>query len=905
MSEEQPRPEDPGAGPKAGRAEIIVTEHCLPDLGSTAVHLATSGTRVFPLVPGGKTPLIKGGGGFRGATTDEATIRGWWAKWPTANIGIACGASGIFVVDLDVRDGKPGVPNWTALVGGRAVPDTYTVRSPSGGVHLYFRAPDTALPSTRGELAAGIDTRGFDGYTVGPGSVLDGDDDAYHVECDAQIAETPAWLVAAMLEVVNARRSKTSVRSEVGDDGEGIVPANDVLDRVQQWAQELARAPEGKGNQTANRTAFMVGQYVGAGQIERSDAEESMQAALNGWTWRRGASDERAMRHQISKSIGDGMRTPRMWDANPPTPALHTLDASKEPAPTPPVSGRRRLVTTTAAQIRPERLNWLWDRLLPVGMLGLLAGREGLGKSSVAFWVIGRVTRGELPGAYLGEPRPVLVSATEDSWAHVIVPRLMACGANLSLVHRIEVAEDEDDTMPLTLPTDVGEVGRFATEVGAVLMVLDPVISRLADRLDSDRDKDVRRALEPMARMADQAGMTVWGLIHHNKSGNRDPMQVIMGSRAFGAVVRSVCTVMRDPDDETGRRCLFGLAKSNLGPMDLPVQAFTIEGTIIEGGAAGMLNTSRVEWLGEVTGTIREAMDREADFGQDSTAIGAATRWLMDYLAERGGEADTRDIKRAGHAVGHQWHTLQRARVRIGAETSKTRTAYPDTIWRLVSAEAGQNTTARRDVVPALPVLPADHAPLMAATRRTGTTGMTSPGADVPPVPAGATGPCVRCQRRHPHRYGPGGTPLCPDCRTPTTPRRTDGTRHIQPPPTVGRTVVSQRAHRKPDHRQGQADPRGHRHRQQPIWHHRPRCGPGGPGRRGDLPRRALVQRAGGEPAQGPRRGTTPGDHLRTTHELGRPHLRRPGDHRTGRLGRRRAVDPRQRRSVPGSAMIF
>ena len=52
----------------------------------------------------GKHPLIKGG--LYSATQDEATIKGWVAIWPQANIGIRTGReSGLLVLDEDPRNG--------------------------------------------------------------------------------------------------------------------------------------------------------------------------------------------------------------------------------------------------------------------------------------------------------------------------------------------------------------------------------------------------------------------------------------------------------------------------------------------------------------------------------------------------------------------------------------------------------------------------------------------------------------------------------------------------------------------------------------------------------------------------------------------------------------------------------
>src|SRR5579871_6600150 len=78
-----------------------------------ALHAARSGYSVFPCVADGKTPQIRRWESL--ATTDEAQIRRWWTKWPTANIGAAVGASGITVLDVDVKQEKRGAESLEEL----------------------------------------------------------------------------------------------------------------------------------------------------------------------------------------------------------------------------------------------------------------------------------------------------------------------------------------------------------------------------------------------------------------------------------------------------------------------------------------------------------------------------------------------------------------------------------------------------------------------------------------------------------------------------------------------------------------------------------------------------------------------------------------------------------------------
>src|SRR5688572_27118765 len=73
---------------------------------------ARRGWAVFPCVAGDKAPLTPAG--FKNATTDEDQIRTWAAQYPGCNWGIACGVSGLFVVDIDPRNG--GVESFDRLV---------------------------------------------------------------------------------------------------------------------------------------------------------------------------------------------------------------------------------------------------------------------------------------------------------------------------------------------------------------------------------------------------------------------------------------------------------------------------------------------------------------------------------------------------------------------------------------------------------------------------------------------------------------------------------------------------------------------------------------------------------------------------------------------------------------------
>jgi hypothetical protein len=135
------------------------------DFLAYALWYAKLGFRVIPLKERAKEPLIADWPNK--ATTDEATIRGWWRKWPKANIGIATGRyrDGYFcVLDFDPRHGG----NWYGDVGEDILPPTWVVHTGGGGRHYYYKTLEL-LPSAK--LPDGVDLKGDGGYVVAPPSI--------------------------------------------------------------------------------------------------------------------------------------------------------------------------------------------------------------------------------------------------------------------------------------------------------------------------------------------------------------------------------------------------------------------------------------------------------------------------------------------------------------------------------------------------------------------------------------------------------------------------------------------------------------------------------------------------------------------------------------------------------------
>lgn len=425
-----------------------------------------------------------------------------------------------------------------------------------------------------------------------------------------------------------------------------------------------------------------------------------------------------------------------------------------------------------ASQIRVRRPHWTWTSRIPRGELTLVAGREGIGKSTLVYWLVAAITTGSLAGEHKGRPRSVVIAATEDSWEHTIVPRLIAAGADLQRVLQIEAAVvvDEDGQQwdePLSLPRDVDALADLIESEDVAMVVLDPLLSRLSGTLDSHKDAQVRQALEPLVRVAHQARCAVVGIIHVNKAATSDVLNTVMGSRAFTATARAVLYVMTDPEDESTR--LVGLAKCNIGPTSIPTLTFTIEshlagrddddGTEVWSGA--------LQWTGETDRSVTEALraHREHDDSEDSsTAQGTAEAWLEDYLKVAGEPVPSADIKAAARKADISPASLQRAASKLvqftnagfprrshwqlqQPDTSHATTATTATTVEDATTEALQ-TRRSKPVVSVVAVVAQDESPTATTAHRYGPP-PAEPTCSTCGEPLSGDGLIERCKRRH------------------------------------------------------------------------------------------------------------------------------------------------------------
>jgi bifunctional DNA primase/polymerase-like protein len=181
----------------AGRERAIVRPHLDRAAGSSQNRAASLGWRVLPLGARSKTPALKGWPEL--ATTDPAVVLDWFSQggpFADCQVGIATGReSGVWVLDIDARKTN-GFSTLISRYGITERPETFIVRTPSGGEHWWWRYPaDGREISTRAAklgsrygLGPGLDTRGYHGQVVAPYSA------GYEVSRNAWPIPAPRWL---------------------------------------------------------------------------------------------------------------------------------------------------------------------------------------------------------------------------------------------------------------------------------------------------------------------------------------------------------------------------------------------------------------------------------------------------------------------------------------------------------------------------------------------------------------------------------------------------------------------------------------------------------------------------------------------------------------------------------------
>ena len=271
-----------GARSSAGRQG-----HRPSPLGDAAVELAERGFYIFPCGRD-KEPLTAHG--CHDASASLPVIEAWWARWPRANLAIACGPSRLVVIDLD---GWAAQSTWAALEevhGACATLMSQTGRI--GGLHLVFSDEAAQGRNTAGRIGPQIDSKAAGGYVICPPSIHENGRRYDWVGDYRHPAPVPDWVLARLRP---PPPPKPEADPPLDPDSPLLAHA-----RLEGVARRVAETQPGARHQVLFWGAATVGELVAAGLVSEHHARWSLDRACQ----KNGLADEDPQ--DVARTIADG-----------------------------------------------------------------------------------------------------------------------------------------------------------------------------------------------------------------------------------------------------------------------------------------------------------------------------------------------------------------------------------------------------------------------------------------------------------------------------------------------------------------------------------------------------------------------------------------------------------------------
>lgn len=490
------------------------------------------GVKLFPCVPGGKEPAIRDG--WRAATDDPEQIRAWLAVNPEFNWAVATGLSGLFVIDVDPN----GLDWWAKLlerdpVIKAAVDRAFQVKTPRGGLHVYFQGEG---PSTASRIAQGIDTRGginrdgrivSGGYVLLPGSKTK--DGPYEALPGGAIHPLPAAISA----IIPERKKTDTLGLEKNPDADQPRNIAWAMDLIKGYVSSGRVSIEGAGG---NNTAFQVAASILDKAVSPGACFDLLWEHWNPHC--RPPWDEWELEQIVRNAANYGEDTEggvKGFQAN--ADAFAAFVGQDFEPPKPPERDKIRPLHVYADNVRDP--TWLLPGILPAHGVGMMYGESGSYKSFLALDMALCLAFG-IPGQWSAPPvkNDVLFFAGEGpvATAKKRWPAWLEWqGQEFRSDHRFFIK----DRVPFYTDRDAWEhVKTDLAELKAKpsLIVID-TMSRLITGLDENSAKDASMVLHFLDDLARYYECFVLVLHHTGKDQNK-------GARGSSVFIGNVDTMI-------------------------------------------------------------------------------------------------------------------------------------------------------------------------------------------------------------------------------------------------------------------------------------------------------------------------------------------------------------------------
>jgi hypothetical protein len=233
-------------------------------------------------------------------------VRGWWGRWPDANLALVTGRR-FDVLDLDGAEGVEALR--TILQRDPLDHPGPLVRSGGGGWHLLY-AP-TGLGNRVG-LLAGVDWRGQGGLIVAaPSRHASGGRYRWLRTLTATLPEVPEGLRRLLAPPPATRTTLPPALLPAGDSTGSGRAGRYAQAALQREAARVRAAPPGSCNDTLNRAAFNLGQLAATGLLDPEQVRAVLLAAALAAPATGHADRQRKAKATIASGLRGGAAKPR------------------------------------------------------------------------------------------------------------------------------------------------------------------------------------------------------------------------------------------------------------------------------------------------------------------------------------------------------------------------------------------------------------------------------------------------------------------------------------------------------------------------------------------------------------------------------------------------------------------
>lgn len=467
--------------------------------------------------------------------------------------GVVTGGD-LLVVDVDVKNGRPGLRALDKLRAKGLDTGTRTVQTPSGGMHLFYRKPAATRTKTMltkaGHAFEGIDFKGGEhGYVMGAGSVKEGATAGYVWQNpDAPVLDAPEWLLdmlAAPRVATNGHAPHAAPHITLDDEK--------ALFAVTEYLMDAPLAVEGEAGRKTTLDVLNAAQDFGVTFKTACRIMDEIWSPRCSPPWDPGAIEETA--RGLRRDSPAGIRHP-------------DLQATAADFGFVPPGGKGIVATPftfTPGHLIPPR-QWIYGRHYVAKFLSTTVAPGGLGKSSLVmaealaictgkpllgievqtrgnvwYW------NGEDPKEELDRRFTAIMMQLEVSPADIAGRLFVDTGRESPLL----VAKRGKDGIVVNHEM----IARIKSEIRRLqisVLILDPFIR--THRVSESDNNDIDLVAQIWVQIADETNCSI-ELVHHVRKTNGAEITVEDGRGAVAllAAARSARTLNRMSEEEAAR----------------------------------------------------------------------------------------------------------------------------------------------------------------------------------------------------------------------------------------------------------------------------------------------------------------------------------------------------------------